>query len=216
MRAVLIWRKRTLALRTLLFACLSLLFITAGDAAKSDPVAPETAKSAPNAGAAYVGSQACSGCHQAIYQQFTKTSMGRSMSLVTPAILAKATPPAQYFNERLHRNLKPLLRMENSTKANRPLDPKAMRVFEMPTFSSGSLAPEPTDLAASFARATLSSRPHCLSIRMPAPGSLRRGMNRLIWLSAAPSRPAAFSATVAGQTQWLERSAALKRRPFHN
>jgi hypothetical protein len=51
----------------------------------------------------YVGSESCATCHQGIYQQFTKTSMGRSMSLVTPALLEKASPPTHYINERLDR-----------------------------------------------------------------------------------------------------------------
>jgi len=80
-----------------LFACAILLVIKG--AVKSDPVLAHAAES--NDG--YVGAQACSACHQGIYQQFTKTSMGRSMSLVTPAFLQKASLPSQYFNERLDR-----------------------------------------------------------------------------------------------------------------
>src|ERR1700729_3859894 len=76
-----------------------ILMKTTGGAAKSDTVVAHAGE--PNDG--YVGAQACSACHQGIYQQFTKTSMGRSMSLVTPAFLQKASLPAQYFNERLDR-----------------------------------------------------------------------------------------------------------------
>jgi Tetratricopeptide repeat len=90
---------RRVALLAFLFACPILLLMTIGWAAKSDPVITHAAES--NDG--YVGSQACSSCHQGIYQQFTKTSMGRSMSLVTPAFLQKASLPSQYFNERLDR-----------------------------------------------------------------------------------------------------------------
>jgi hypothetical protein len=88
---------RRVVLWAFLFACPILLVISG--AAKSDPVLTHAAES--NDG--YVGSQACSACHQGIYQQFTKTSMGRSMSLVTPAFLQKTSLPSQYFNERLDR-----------------------------------------------------------------------------------------------------------------
>src|ERR1700735_4717563 len=86
---------RRVALWAFLCACPIFLLRTSGGAAKSDTAGE------PNAG--YVGSQACSPCHQGIYQQFTKTSMGRSMSLVTPATL-KNIPSGSHFNERLNRN----------------------------------------------------------------------------------------------------------------
>jgi hypothetical protein len=82
-----------------LFACPILLLMTIGGAAKSDPVVTHAAESYDG----YVGSQDCSPCHQGIYQQFTKTNMGRSMSLVTPAFLRQASLPSQYFNQRLDR-----------------------------------------------------------------------------------------------------------------
>ena len=90
---------RKVALWAFLFACPTLLLRTSGGKAKSDTGVTHAGES--NDG--YVGSQACSACHQGIYQQFTKTSMGRSMSLVTPAFLQKTSLPSQYFNERLHR-----------------------------------------------------------------------------------------------------------------
>jgi hypothetical protein len=52
----------------------------------------------------YIGSQACSGCHSDIYRRFSQTSMGRSMSLVTPAFLENTPRPASYFNEQLNRH----------------------------------------------------------------------------------------------------------------
>jgi hypothetical protein len=85
-------KQRGIALGLLLLAC-SVLALWA-----RSPEVPNQSNDG------YVGSQACSTCHQAIYQQFAQTSMGRSMSLVTPAFLEKATPPAHYFNERLGRS----------------------------------------------------------------------------------------------------------------
>jgi Tfp pilus assembly protein PilF len=90
---------RRVALWVYLFVCPVLLLTTSGGAAKSDTVDTHAGES--NDG--YVGSQACSACHQGIYQQFAKTRMGRSMSLVTPASL-KNIPSGSHFNERLNRN----------------------------------------------------------------------------------------------------------------
>ena len=49
----------------------------------------------------YLGSEACARCHAGIYQQFSKTAMGRSMSPATPAILNNT--PVTYRNEQLNR-----------------------------------------------------------------------------------------------------------------
>jgi len=49
----------------------------------------------------YIGSQACAQCHAETYRQFSQTSMGRSMSPVTPAFLKNT--PSSYSNEKLHR-----------------------------------------------------------------------------------------------------------------
>jgi hypothetical protein len=90
-------------LRRTLFVALPLagpLLLLCAGLAKNDP-AP-TAAGEPKNG--YIGSQACSGCHLDIYRRFSQTSMGRSMSPVTPAFLEKTPHPASYFNERLNRH----------------------------------------------------------------------------------------------------------------
>jgi Tfp pilus assembly protein PilF len=51
----------------------------------------------------YVGSSACSSCHSEIYRQFLQTSMGRSMSPVTPAFLKTIPSSAVYVNPQLNR-----------------------------------------------------------------------------------------------------------------
>jgi hypothetical protein len=51
----------------------------------------------------YVGSQACSKCHSDIYRRFSRTSMGHSMSAVTPSLLESATSSASFLLERLNR-----------------------------------------------------------------------------------------------------------------
>jgi hypothetical protein len=61
----------------------------------------KTANESGKASDGYIGSQACSQCHAETYRQFTQTSMGRSMSPVTPAFLQNT--PSSYTNEKLNR-----------------------------------------------------------------------------------------------------------------
>jgi Tetratricopeptide repeat len=82
----------------LLTGPLLLLCASGGQTGKSD-----IGKSG-DGGDGYVGSQACSRCHVEIYKQFSKTSMGRSMSPVTPAFLEKTPSTASYFHDRLNRH----------------------------------------------------------------------------------------------------------------
>jgi hypothetical protein len=56
----------------------------------------------------YVGTQVCAGCHADIYRSFSQTSMGRSMSLVTPAFLDKARSSSSNVQERLNRRFEVL------------------------------------------------------------------------------------------------------------
>ncbi len=56
-----------------------------------------------NPGDGYLGSQACSRCHSQIYQQFSQTSMGRSMSVATPAILSTIPSKTSYVSQQLSR-----------------------------------------------------------------------------------------------------------------
>jgi hypothetical protein len=56
-----------------------------------------------NGGGEYVGSGACETCHSEIYRQFLKTSMGRSMSEVTPNFLKTIPSTSVYENLQLNR-----------------------------------------------------------------------------------------------------------------
>jgi hypothetical protein len=51
----------------------------------------------------YVGSQACAGCHIKIYNEYVQTSMGRSMSEITPALLQKLHLPGNFVDQKLNR-----------------------------------------------------------------------------------------------------------------
>src|SRR5260370_4308493 len=50
----------------------------------------------------YVGSASCSRCHLGIYKQFSRTSMGRSMSPITPELLQTLT--ADLYDDKLDRH----------------------------------------------------------------------------------------------------------------
>jgi hypothetical protein len=51
----------------------------------------------------YVGSQACASCHIKIYNEYVQTSMGRSMSDITPALLQKLHLPGSFVDQKLNR-----------------------------------------------------------------------------------------------------------------
>jgi hypothetical protein len=54
--------------------------------------------------AGYVGSRACSKCHPSIYESFSRTDMGRSMSEITPSLLEEMPTSASIFNSKLNRH----------------------------------------------------------------------------------------------------------------
>jgi hypothetical protein len=53
-------------------------------------------------GNGYVGSKLCAECHRAIYNNFSQTDMGRSMSLVSPKLLEKIPNFAHIFDAKLN------------------------------------------------------------------------------------------------------------------
>src|SRR5487761_1162445 len=52
----------------------------------------------------YVGSSVCSQCHLDIYTQYLRTSMGHSISEITPASLKTLPVSGSYYDERLRRH----------------------------------------------------------------------------------------------------------------
>jgi hypothetical protein len=52
----------------------------------------------------YIGSKACVQCHQDVYDEYTQTSMGRSMSEITPALLQTMHLPAMYDDQKMNRH----------------------------------------------------------------------------------------------------------------
>ncbi|MDT7816029.1 MAG: hypothetical protein QOJ42_5945, partial [Acidobacteriaceae bacterium] len=52
----------------------------------------------------YVGSTSCSRCHLGIYKQFSRTSMGRSMSPITPELLQTLPASADLYDDKQDRH----------------------------------------------------------------------------------------------------------------
>jgi hypothetical protein len=52
----------------------------------------------------YVGSASCSRCHLGIYKQFSRTSMGRAMSPITPEFLQTLPASADLYDDKLDRH----------------------------------------------------------------------------------------------------------------
>jgi hypothetical protein len=63
---------------------------------------PDKQNAAANAG--YVGSRVCAKCHSSIYESFSRTGMGRSMSEITPALLQRIPTAASIFEPKLNRH----------------------------------------------------------------------------------------------------------------
>jgi len=87
-------------MRAVLRFAIAILLLGASAGQVKNPSAPGRSAES-NDG--YVGSQACSKCHLEIYRRFSGTSMGHSMSQVTPALLEKTSPSASYVDEQFNR-----------------------------------------------------------------------------------------------------------------
>jgi hypothetical protein len=64
--------------------------------------APADQSSLTNAG--YVGSRVCSKCHPSIYESFSRTDMGHSISEITPELLKTIPTSASIFDPKLNRH----------------------------------------------------------------------------------------------------------------
>ena len=82
--------------RLILLACILFLHRSIGQ--------PAIAQQNRGAGDGYVGSGACAKCHRGIYESFSKTDMGRSMSEITPALMKKISSNAQATAPRFNRH----------------------------------------------------------------------------------------------------------------
>src|SRR5580704_15813049 len=81
------------------------------------------------ADAGYVGSQVCSHCHPSIYESFSRTDMGRSMSEITPALLEKMTTADSIFNSKLNRHFEIFARDGNLYQSEYEMAANGKEVF---------------------------------------------------------------------------------------
>jgi hypothetical protein len=65
-------------------------------------IAPPQSTSRTDSG--YLGSRSCLPCHRTIYEEFSQTDMGRSMSPVTAGLLRKIPNSAQFLDAKLNRH----------------------------------------------------------------------------------------------------------------
>jgi hypothetical protein len=63
-----------------------------------------SAQQSSSADAGFVGSRACAKCHPSIYESFSRTDMGHSMSEITPALLEKTPTTGSIFDPKLNRH----------------------------------------------------------------------------------------------------------------
>jgi len=84
--------------------------------------------SADSSGDGYIGSQACSQCHADVYRRFSQTSMGRSMSPVTPAVVEKT--PSFYTNEKLDRRFEVYSKQANLYQSESGIGPDGKESFK--------------------------------------------------------------------------------------
>src|SRR5690242_11216078 len=83
------WPQSARAIFRVQFLAIAALLLIAGlfavlGSARAAPKNPASSTQARAADAEYTGSGACARCHKEIYEQFSRTGMGRSMSLATP------------------------------------------------------------------------------------------------------------------------------------
>jgi len=97
------WRLRAIpkgpgpiAATLLLLACLGWQSTSPGQAGSMDQSSPSDS--------GRVGSRACAQCHPSIYESFSRTDMGRSMSEITPTLLGRMPTSASIFDPRLNRH----------------------------------------------------------------------------------------------------------------
>ena len=77
----------------------------------------------------YVGSGACAKCHRSIYESFSKTDMGRSMSQITPAVVKNIPSNAQATAPRLNRHYEVFAREGKLYQSEYALNPTGQDVF---------------------------------------------------------------------------------------
>lgn len=82
-------------------------------------------------GVAYAGSEACAQCHQDIYDQFTRTGMGRSMARGSDSSqLDKVRAPVNLFDQKINRHFSVYRKGSDLYQSEYELDASGKKVFE--------------------------------------------------------------------------------------
>src|SRR6516162_9246666 len=97
-----VWFAAGLGLFTAVLSSVAPRSILAGAQLQPDKRAALTGVAAPAND--YLGSQACFVCHSDIFKTFSQTSMGRSMSTVTPEFVARLSLPAKFDDSKSDRH----------------------------------------------------------------------------------------------------------------
>jgi hypothetical protein len=77
----------------------------------------------------YVGSKVCADCHRAIYNVYSQTDMGRSMSLVPSRLLEKIPNSAQIFDAKLNRHFEISVKDGNLYQHDYEIGPDGREIF---------------------------------------------------------------------------------------
>jgi Cytochrome c554 and c-prime len=77
----------------------------------------------------YVGSKVCAPCHRSEFDSFSRTGMGRSMTTVTPALLAKLPPSAAIFDPQRNRHFSVFVRQGQLYQSEWETDAEGTDVF---------------------------------------------------------------------------------------
>jgi tetratricopeptide (TPR) repeat protein len=109
-------------------SCLALLVVLSPFSSTAGRATEKKAASAPGTDG-YLGSDACGQCHAQIFRQFSKTSMGRSMSLVTPELLQQIPTSVSLYDEKLDRHFEVHLQDEKLVQSEFQTDANQTEIF---------------------------------------------------------------------------------------
>ena len=77
----------------------------------------------------YAGSKLCGECHRAIYNSFSQTDMGRSISVVSPTLLEKIPNAEHVFDAKLNRNFEVSVKGGNLYQDDYETGPDGKEIF---------------------------------------------------------------------------------------
>ena len=77
----------------------------------------------------FVGSRSCVPCHQNIYDKFTKTNMGRSMTRVTPGPPANLVSSGSLYDEKLDQHFEVFIRDGRLFQSQYAMEPGGKEIF---------------------------------------------------------------------------------------